>query len=156
MPKRRRASWRVQEFFSSHKELVVWLGIASVFTFVASLVVIPFICVRMGHDYFMPHRDLDTTLRGRRPVIRWTGLILKNLAGLILFLAGVAMLFLPGQGVITMIIGILLMNFPGKRSFELWLIRIPGILRTINSLRQRAGHPPLELPPHPKSVQHTA
>ena len=138
------------DWLSQHKEVLVWLGIFSAVTFVGSLLLIPVLCVRMGEDYFMPHRDQQRTLEGRHPFIRWTGLILKNLIGILLILAGIAMLVLPGQGVLTIIIGIMLLNFPGKRKLELKLIRIPGILRAINYLRARAKHPPLQLPPEPK------
>ena len=95
----------------------------------------------------MPHRDAERTLEGRHPVIRWTGLILKNIIGVLLVLAGIAMLFLPGQGLLTVIIGIMMLNFPGKRALELRLIRLPGVLRAVNALRARAKHPPLQLPP---------
>ncbi|MEI6534363.1 MAG: PGPGW domain-containing protein [Verrucomicrobiaceae bacterium] len=137
----------VHDFISSHKELLVWLGVFSVITFIGSLLLIPFLCVRMGEDYFMPHRDAERTLEGRHPVIRWTGLILKNIIGVLLVLAGIAMLFLPGQGLLTVIIGIMMLNFPGKRALELRLIRLPGVLRAVNALRARAKHPPLQLPP---------
>lgn len=130
-----------------NKEVLVWLGIFSAVTFVGSLAIIPVLCVRMGEDYFMPHRDKDETLAGRHPMIRWTGLILKNLIGVLLVLAGIAMLFLPGQGVLTIIIGVMMLNFPGKRSFELWMIRLPGVLKAINAMRARAKHAPLQLPP---------
>lgn len=134
------------DWLSHHKDILVWLGIFSAVTFVGSLLLIPVLCVRMGEDYFMPHRDKDETLAGRHPVIRWTGLILKNVIGVLLILAGIAMLVLPGQGVLTIIIGIMMLNFPGKRKLELRLIRVPGILRGINYLRARAKHPPLQLP----------
>lgn len=136
-----------------HKELVLWLGSASVLMFLASLVLIPIICVRMGEDYFMPHRDKEVTLAGRHPVLRWTGLVLKNVVGLILLTAGLGMLLLPGQGLLTMILGVMLLNFPGKRALELRIIRMPGILRAINALRARAKHPPLKLPATPRSTE---
>lgn len=132
---------------SNNKEILVWLGIFSVVTFAGSLLLIPFLCVRMGRDYFMPHRDHEATLAGRHPVIRWSGLVLKNLIGLLLIAAGIAMLVLPGQGVLTILIGIVFLNFPGKRALELRLIRLPGVLRAINAIRARANHVPLELPP---------
>jgi hypothetical protein len=131
---------------SEHKEFLVWLSVLSAVTFVGSLILIPILCVRMGEDYFMPHRDKDETLAGRHPMLRWTGLIVKNILGVLVFAAGVAMLFLPGQGLLTMIIGIMMLNFPGKRALELRLIRLPGILRAINHLRARSGHGPLQLP----------
>lgn len=129
------------------KEFLVWLSAFSAITFVGSLLLIPFLCVRMGEDYFMPHRDQDRTLAGRHPVLRWTGLILKNLLGVLVLAAGIAMIFLPGQGLLTILIGIMMLNFPGKRTLELKLIRLPGVLRAINHLRVRAGHAPLQLPP---------
>lgn len=131
---------------SEHKELLVALSVLSVVTFVGSLILIPILCVRMGDDYFMPHRDKDETMAGRHPVLRWTGLIVKNVVGLMVLLAGIAMLALPGQGLLTMIIGIMMLNFPGKRALELRLIRLPGVLKTVNHLRARSGHGPLQLP----------
>ena len=136
----------MSEYVHHHKEILVWLGAFSAVTFVGSLLLIPILCVRMGQDYFMPHRDKEETLAGRHPVIRWTGLILKNIIGMLLVAAGIAMLFLPGQGVLTVVIGIMMLNFPGKRRLELRMIRLPGVLRVINALRARARHAPLQLP----------
>ena len=135
------------EYLHEHREILIWLGAFSALTFAGSLVLIPILCLRMGEDYFMPHRDRQETLAGRHPVIRWTGLALKNAVGVLLLLAGIAMLFLPGQGVLTMVIGVMMLNFPGKRRLELRLIRIPGVLRVINAMRARGKRPPLLLPP---------
>lgn len=128
------------------------LSVFSAITFVGSLILIPILCVKMGEDYFMPHRDKDETLAGRHPVLRWTGLILKNVMGVLVLAAGISMLFLPGQGLLTMIIGIMMLNFPGKRALELRLIRLPGVLRAINHLRARGNHPPLQIPPRDGDV----
>ena len=133
-------------YLAAHKEILVWLSVVSAFTFVGSLLLIPFLVVRMGADYFMPHRDEERTFAGRHPVIRWTGLILKNVIGVLLILAGIAMLVLPGQGVLTIVMGIMMLNFPGKRAFERRLVRLPGVLRAINHLRARAQREPLQLP----------
>ena len=47
---------------------------------------------------------------------------LRNAVGLVLVTAGLAMLVLPGQGIITLLVGIILMDFPGKhRLVELCL-----------------------------------
>ncbi len=129
-----------------NKEFLIWLSIASAVMFVGSLILIPILCVKMQPDHFMPHRDDQRSFAGRHPAIRWAGLILKNVTGVILVLAGIAMLFLPGQGLLTIIMGLMMLNFPGKRSLELKLIRLPGILRGINALRARSNHPPLQLP----------
>ena len=70
----------------------------------------------------------------------------KNLAGAVLVLAGLAMLVLPGQGLLTIVVGLLFLDFPGKRSLELRLVRHPPVLRTINWLRATAHRPPLQMP----------
>ncbi|MEM1443565.1 MAG: hypothetical protein AAGF67_14565, partial [Verrucomicrobiota bacterium] len=66
--------------------------------------------------------------------------------GGILLIGGILMLITPGQGVLTIMIGLLLMNFPGKRRFEIWLIRLKPLNRAIQWIRKRAGKRPLELP----------
>jgi hypothetical protein len=53
------------------------------------------------------------------------------------------MLVLPGQGILTMLIGISLVDFPGKRQLERKLIGQPAVLNTINRVREKFGQPPL-------------
>ncbi|MCA9053000.1 MAG: hypothetical protein KDA75_04140, partial [Planctomycetaceae bacterium] len=97
---------------------------------------------RMPADYFVREQPLR-----RDDASHWAwwlaGKVFKNSLGGLLFLAGVAMLVLPGQGLITMLIGMTLIDFPGKRALELAIIRRPRILRTINWLRARSGKPPV-------------
>jgi hypothetical protein len=153
IPASRLSFWAliVLNLFREHQELLAWLGVLSVFTFVGSLLLIPFLVVRMGEDYFMPHRDDERTFAGAHPALRVAGLVLKNVLGLLLLAAGIAMLVLPGQGLLTMVMGIMLMDFPGKRAFEMRLIRIPALLRAVNGLRAKAHRPPLQLPARPSS-----
>jgi hypothetical protein len=54
------------------------------------------------------------------------------------------MLLTPGQGLLTLLTGLLLMDFPGKYAMERWLIGHPLMLRAINRLRARYGYPPLQ------------
>jgi len=61
----------------------------------------------------------------------------------VLLAAGIAMLVLPGQGILTMLIGISLVDFPGKRQLERKLIGQPAVLNTINKVREKFGRPPL-------------
>ena len=72
-------------------------------------------------------------------------LILKNLVGYSLILGGIVMLVLPGQGLFTIIIGLMLSNYPGKYSVEKKFIAIPTILKSINWLRKKSNKPPLKL-----------
>ena len=132
-----------------------WMGILSVVTFVGSLIALPFLVARMPADYFVRDRQGHAAHRQQHPVLRVIGLVCKNLLGLAFVLAGVAMLVLPGQGILTIVIGLSLMNFPGKRALERRIVQQPSILRAINWMRHRAGHPPLIVPQSDATVEDT-
>ena len=124
------------------KEVLLSLFVFSVVSFVGSLIAIPFILVRLPPHYF-DERHPRTWMEDHHPVLRLVGHVIKNAVGVVLLMAGVAMLFLPGQGILTILIGISLVDFPGKRHLEAKLISLPTVLNTINGLRERFGQPPL-------------
>ena len=72
-------------------------------------------------------------------------LIGKNLLGGLLVLSGIAMLVLPGQGLLTIAMGLLLMDFPGKHRLERRIVRTRPVLRSINWLRRKAHKNPLKI-----------
>lgn len=61
-------------------------------------------------------------------------------------LAGLLMLFMPGQGLLTLLVGLTIMNYPGKHALERWLIERPYVMQAVNWLRAKYGQVPL-LPP---------
>jgi len=124
-----------------------FLFLLSVVSFVASVITIPWILIRLPYDYFCD-RHPRTWMKDHHPVLRLIALVLKNLVGGILLLGGIALLVLPGQGLLTMLIGVSLMDFPGKRTIERKLVSRPLILETINRIRQRFDRPPLLLEAH--------
>ncbi len=63
-----------------------------------------------------------------------------------LLLAGLAMMVLPGQGIVTVLVALTLLNFPGKRRLELRIIGQRQVYQVVNWIRERAGQPPLILP----------
>lgn len=127
-------------------DVLLWLFAFSIVGFIASLIAIPFILVKLPPDYFDERRP-RTWMENHHPVLRLTGRLAKNAIGVVLLLAGIAMLFLPGQGVLTILIGISMVDFPGKRGLERRLVSQPTVLQTINKLRAKFGHPPLTLKP---------
>ena len=131
------------DFLSRHEGILWILGIVSLITFFASLLVIPWLVVRIPVDYFAEPERHSVPWADRHPVIRWSLLAGKNFAGLVFILLGIAMLVLPGQGLLTILIGIILMNFPGKYRLERWLIQRRLVRRTVDWLRHRAGRKPL-------------
>ena len=129
-----------------HGTLLGALGLIGVVSLVASLVLLPFLVVRIPTDYFRHEQREHEYLHDRHPAVHHVVVILKNALGVVLVLAGLAMLVLPGQGLLTLLIGLMLTDFPGKYRLEKRLIAQPGVLKAVNWLRARAGHPPLEPP----------
>ncbi len=127
-----------------NETLLLILGLVSLFTFVASLFLIPFLVVRIPVDYFAENKRQTSAWAEQHFVIRWAVLLVKNIFGFIFVLLGLAMLVLPGQGLLTLLIGVLLLDFPGKYRFERWLIQRPSVRRAVFWLRKRAGRPALE------------
>ncbi len=121
---------------------VVWMLGISALTFFGSLIAVPLLVVGMDADFFLRQREERLSLHPMLLLRR----IAKNVFGWILLLAGIAMLVLPGQGLLTMALGICMVDFPGKRNVELRIVRIRSITRSINWIRKKADKPPLELP----------
>ena len=128
-----------------HTEAMWWIAALSGLVFVGSLVLVPWLVVRIPADYFMARRRPRLPFADEHPALRWTALIMKNLMGALLILSGIAMLILPGQGLLTVAIGVLLLDFPGKHHLEGKVIRIRPVLKPINWLRRRANVEPLQL-----------
>ena len=122
-----------------------WLAAISAVTFVGSLAVVPILAVRIPADYFRREHRGPTPWRRRHPVLRLAVLVLKNALGVVLLLGGIVMLFLPGQGLLTIFLGIMLMDFPGKYRLERYIISRGPVLRAINWVRKRGGVQALEL-----------
>ena len=78
-------------------------------------------------------------------MLRWTGLLLKNLLGILLVALGgiMALPVIPGPGILILMLGVMLLDFPGKRRLEQWLVHRATVLRAMNRLRQRYGKAPL-------------
>lgn len=122
------------------------LGVLSAVTFVVSLLAVPEIIARLPRDYFLREHPLTDVRKKEHPVIRWSFLIAKNLLGFTLVLGGIAMLVLPGQGVLTILIGLMLLNFPGKREVELWILRRSAVEKVVNWIRRKRKQEPLLFP----------
>lgn len=131
------------EYIQSHETAMWWLAIGSVVSFLGTLILVPFLVVRIPEDYFSHSRRHQPPWANQHPVIRAILILLKNLVGIIFVLAGILMLVLPGQGLLTIVIGIIMIDFPGKYRMERWIISYQPILKSINWLRVRARRNPL-------------
>jgi hypothetical protein len=110
-----------------------------------SLAAVTVVLVALPVDYF--RNGLVKAEWPRSPLLRWAWRIGKNLLGLALVALGLLLSLpgVPGQGVLTMVIGLILLDFPGKRGIERRLVGRPAVLGTINRVRARFHRPPMEL-----------
>lgn len=120
-----------------------WLTASSIVFLIVSLIAAPVIAVRIPADYFAKGKRHKQLGAGMSPGVRLLIKIGKNVVGAILIVAGVVMLILPGQGVFAILLGLMLVDFPGKRRLVRWIVSRPSVLRSINKLRRRHHRPPL-------------
>lgn len=123
-----------------------WMGLLSAATFLISLLLIPFLISRASPDYFLTHPTIVEQRHKRHPVIALVIKIIRNSLGGFLCLAGFIMLFLPGQGLITLLIGVSLLDVPGRQKVLDMLIHRHAIQHALNWIRQKTGHPPFNFP----------
>jgi hypothetical protein len=115
------------------------LGLLSVLTFVGSLIAVPWLTARLDRDFFVRHRQRVQERRRHHPLLATLFFVTRNLAGLALLAAGIAMLILPGQGLLTMLLGLSLMDFPGKHALLERAIAYPKLQHALNWLRRKEG-----------------
>ncbi|MBC2603880.1 PGPGW domain-containing protein [Puniceicoccus vermicola] len=132
----------ISQILEENQTILTVLGISSVLFFIGSLLVIPLVVAYLPQDFFVREP----------PSVQWTNplsvlrKILKNALGGIFLFAGFLMLFLPGQGLLSILLGISLVDFPAKRRWQLSLVRRKGIRKTVDWMRRKANRPPLEIP----------
>jgi len=132
-------------FIHNHEELILWLTIASVIGLIASFLLIPWILIQIPSDYFSHEKRQKHQWYNDLPILRVVLLLMKNILGIIFIISGIIMLFIPGQGIITIIIGVIFADFPYKYNIEQWIISHPTVLRYINELRTKAKQSPIEV-----------
>jgi len=118
------------------------LALFSLVMFVGSLVGIGWVLVRLPADYFA--RTLAERQEYRRE--HWAWFIARNLLGMIILIAGIVLLFMPGQGLLAILVGVLMIDFPGRRIVVRKIIERRKVMSAANRLRAHFGRPAFEHP----------
>jgi len=134
------------EGFRSHRALagkiaVISFGVGLIYTAVMFAAV-----ARMSPFYFVAREPSPGTWRIQHPLARRLAHVLKNILGLLLLVVGVAMLALPGPGLLTALVALSLLDFPGKRNLILMIVRRRRVRRSIDWIRRKAKQPPIVIP----------
>ena len=126
-----------------NRDLVDVVVLVSLVISLLGLIAVPRAIVCIPADYFLGPDPPTLPWASAHPVMRVLLTLTKNVLGVFLVLAGLAMLVLPGQGLLAILVGAMLMDFPGKRPAELALIRKKRVRAVLNWVRHRAGRDPL-------------
>jgi hypothetical protein len=125
-------------------QYVILATLLFVATLVTSFAVSLTILIRLPPDYFRTLRAQSIRDAGHGLFFR-IGIILKNLLGVILILLGAILSLpgLPGPGLLIVLAGVFLLDFPGKRKLLCKVLSRPLLLQSINRLRTKFARPPL-------------
>jgi len=121
-------------------------ALLSVVMFLGGSAVVTFVLVKLPANYFHSSHAREFLVE-RHPVLRAVGIVAKNALGVVLVVLGVIMAVpgVPGPGVLSVLLGVMLLDFPGKRELETRIVRQPRVFSSINALRARFDKPPLIL-----------
>jgi hypothetical protein len=137
----------LSDFFVALTWRKVLIG-AAIFlvSFFANLGIVSLILVKIPADHFSKSRKTKFWA-GPRPWLHAAKVVGKNIGGILLVALGVVLSLpgVPGQGLLTVLLGIMLLDFPGRHRLEQKLLSKPSILNSINKLRARFDKKPLEL-----------
>lgn len=137
----------LSEFWASVTWSKLLLGVGVfLFSLAASTLAIAVVMIKIPANYFSSHYRQDF-LPNSSWIVRWGAVIAKNVVGVLLILLGILLSLpgVPGQGILTILLGLIMIDIPGKRPLEARIIKRPAILSTINNLRARYKKPPLVL-----------
>ncbi len=125
--------------------LLGWLAAVSLVTFIISLLLIPFIISKLPTDTFI-NIQKRARVRIRKSFKSYLFLLFANILAVFLICSGIIMLFIPGQGLLTILVGFLLLSFPGKQRVVLNLIRRQQIQKSLNWIRVKQKREPFVWP----------
>ena len=131
-------------WLAEHGALLGAIGSVSVLLLALSVFATPWLLARLPVDYFRLPRGEASGERGG--VRRLLLLIARNVAGVLFMVLGLVMLVTPGPGLIGLLLGLSLCEFPGKHVLVRRFAAHPDVFASLNWLRRRTGSPPFRHP----------
>lgn len=133
---------QVLSWLDQYKLLFSSFAILGVLLLVISLVATPWLISRLPNDYL-----IKAGLREKpRGFIRTVIYCVRAVIGLILVILGFVLMLTPGPGLVVLIVGISLAEFPGKERLLVSIATQPSVLKSLNWMRTRRGKQPFDYP----------
>ena len=120
--------------------VIIFSGTSLVLSIVGCAALITF----LPADYFNESKQIRPI---KNPFLRFIVSVIKNLIGGILIVIGalLAVPGIPGQGLLTILSGLIISDFPGKKKLARRIIRIPAVQLAANKIRANFNRPTLIL-----------
>jgi len=134
-------------WLGQHTVLLGVLAVLSTVLLLASIVATPWIIARLPQNYLLQR---DNSVR-RHPLARLSIDVVRTLSGFALIVFGLLMLVMPGPGLITLLLGLSIARFPGKRRLLRHIASRDSVFNSLNWMRRRHGRPPL-IHPHQEEL----
>lgn len=134
---------QITQWLTEHQELIQQVGNLSLIVLGITVLALPAVVKQLPEDYFVSESREPARETRKHPLVWAVVSFCKNLLGVFLILVGIAMLVLPGQGTVTILIGLAISNFPGKYKLERKIVSNPAVGTTLNKIRELTGAPPL-------------
>jgi hypothetical protein len=135
----------MEQWFSFSQETLTWLSVGSGLCLLAGAIAVPWMLVTLPKDAFS-NRKRPGILDRQPAAVRVPVRVLKNVLALVLVVLGIAMLVLPGQGILAILLGVMLGDFSGKLRLQRWLIARPTVMNSLNWLRRKFRKPSFDAP----------
>lgn len=119
------------------------VGIISVSSFVLSIIVCTVLITYLPSNYFTNNYQRRHI---KNPILRFIVSFFKNIVGFIIIILGALMSVpgIPGQGLLTILVGLIISDFPGKSRLLNRIIHIRTVSLAANKIRLQFKRPPLE------------
>ena len=126
---------------AGYHQYFFWVGLVFIGVSDASLLLTPFLLGKIPQEYFIHTNQHKVEIKHLGHLII---VVIRTLIGFVLLIAGIIMLVTPGQGIVSIFLGLFLMEFPGKRRLELKLINHEPTFKALNWLRGKANKDPFD------------
>ncbi len=135
---------QLTDWLSQHSTLLGTLAGASLILLLSSILATPWLVARLPEDYLLQRERPSVA----HPLLQATLQTLRTLVGSLLILMGLAMLILPGPGLVTLLVGVSIARFPGKRRLVRYIASREAVYNSLNWMRRRYNKPRLLHPFH--------
>jgi len=128
----------IYEWLEKNSYILLYLGVFSFCIFFMSIFGIKYFAAKIPKDYFT-NKQRGSKIKEISIVLWLFYIITKNLIGYIFIILGILALVLPGQGILMILIGLVMSDYPGKQNLERRVISIKTVRRGVNWLRKKSG-----------------